>query len=82
MHSVVFFTSGCVWCFRSGRFGAGNAEHPKKPAEERDRRGVSKGEAPTSKWTWTRARVPLLEMEVEVRSSGLINLSHVDHVSQ
>ena len=79
---MVFFTSGCVWCFRSGRFRAGNAGRHKKPAEERDRRGVGKGEAPTSKWTWTRARLPLLEMEVEVRSSGLINLSHMHHVFQ
>ncbi|CAN0051455.1 unnamed protein product [Rangifer tarandus platyrhynchus] len=45
---MVFFTSGCVWCFRSGHFGAGNAGHHKKPAEEGDRRGVGKGEAPTS----------------------------------
>ena len=76
---MVFFTSGCVWCFRSGHFGAGNAGHHKKPAEEGDQRGVGKGEAPTSKRTWTRARLPLLEMQVEVKSSGLINLSHVHH---
>ena len=76
---MVFFTSGCVWCFRSGHFGAGNAGRHKKPAEEGDQRGVGKGEAPTSKRTWTRARLPLLEMQVEVKSSGLINLSHVHH---
>ena len=80
MDSMLFFTSGCVWCFRSGHFGAGNAGRHKKPAEEGDRRGVGKGEAPTSRRTWTRARLPLLEMQVEVKSSGLINLSHVYHI--
>ena len=76
----MFFISGCVWCFRSGHFGAGNVGRHKKPAEEGDRRGAGKGEAPTRKWTRTRARLPLLEMEVEVKSSGFINLSHVHHI--